>query len=273
VNCTICAAELERPDSLAAGTCYECRLSAQMPPTPICRGCDRPWVGPPFSFCDLCLARIFRRVSLPQSATEVRFWAKVDRTGDCWLWLGAKNDHGYGHLYVSKDHHVYAHRYAYELLARPIPAGLTLDHRRTCPKNCVRPEHLRPATPKQNGENRAGPRRDSSTGVRGVFWTKRGRLRVQVVHRRRAYSGGVFDSIALAEKAAVRLRNRLHTHNDADRPSRDFTIPHHTTATNVAVGPGRPPRVFVTARFCGGGNLSVARVSGAPADAETAARR
>jgi hypothetical protein len=38
-----------------------------------------------------------------------------------------------------------AHRFAYELLVGPIPAGLTLDH--LClNKACVRPDHLEPVS-------------------------------------------------------------------------------------------------------------------------------
>jgi HNH endonuclease len=70
---------------------------------------------------------------------EARFWAKVDKAGNCWEWLAGKRS-GYGRFKLN-GHTVSAHRYAYELLRGPIPAGLTLDHR--CRnRGCVNPAHL-----------------------------------------------------------------------------------------------------------------------------------
>lgn len=38
-----------------------------------------------------------RTKRLPHSSTDAeRFWAKVDTSGDCWVWLGALNEQGYG---------------------------------------------------------------------------------------------------------------------------------------------------------------------------------
>ena len=84
----------------------------------------------------------------PIGATpEGRFWAKVDRSGSCWLWLAATS-HGYG-TFQSNGKLVRAHRYAYELLVGPIPGGLVIDHlcRTTA---CVNPEHLEPVTQREN---------------------------------------------------------------------------------------------------------------------------
>lgn len=40
---------------------------------------------------------------------------------------------------------------------------------------------------------------------------------VLVGHARRSHYGGTFNRLVLAEQQAIRLRNQLHTHNDADR--------------------------------------------------------
>lgn len=81
---------------------------------------------------------------------EQRFWPKVDKTSTCWLWTGAltlaSNKHvgGYGRFRVGAQMRR-AHRYAYELLVGPIPAGLDLDH--LCNnRRCVNPAHLEPVT-------------------------------------------------------------------------------------------------------------------------------
>lgn len=65
------------------------------------------------------------------------FWSRVDRSTDCWLWLGAKNDDGYGIVgHVGK-----AHRVAWELTNGKIPADQHVLHRCDNP-GCVRPDHL-----------------------------------------------------------------------------------------------------------------------------------
>ena len=186
----LCGAVLTRPQSLAAGECYECRLSDQMPELP-------PDWTPPSA----------RR----RAATEARFWSKVDKTeSGCWLWTAGKI-RGYGSFHVDGCT-VLAHRWAYELMVGPIPDDMELDHRHTCPKNCVNPDHLRPATHKQNLQNLAGATTRSATGIRGVY-RYRGKLRVEVGR----HKGGIFDRTVLAMQAAIWLRNELYTHNDADR--------------------------------------------------------
>lgn len=122
-----------------------------------------------------------------------------------------------GGFWVS-GHQACAHRFVYELIVGPIPAGWTVDHRDTCPRRCVNPDHLRAATYKQQNENRPGAQ--GRSGVRGVYWGKdRDKWRVLVIHNRKKYAGGDFDDLADANVAAVALRNRLFTHNDADRQS------------------------------------------------------
>jgi hypothetical protein len=79
-----------------------------------------------------------------------RFWAKVARSGPkaCWLWRAGKTRGGYGQFYDG-TRTVYAHRFAYEFLVGPIPAGLTIDH--LCRnRSCVNPAHLEPVTPGLN---------------------------------------------------------------------------------------------------------------------------
>jgi hypothetical protein len=79
------------------------------------------------------------------------FWPKVDTTAgalECWPWLGTMKGNGYGMLVVRRVKHL-AHRFAYELLVGPIPAGLQLDH--LCRnRRCVNPAHLEPVTAREN---------------------------------------------------------------------------------------------------------------------------
>ena len=148
-----------------------------------------------------------------------RFWPKVDKSGDCWLWTGSLDGRGYGTFYLrAGTSPAKAHRFAYEAVVGPIPEGMSLDHRYTCLKNCVNPEHLRPVTHKQNMENRAGARAGSRSGVRGVLWEKRrNRWVARVKHDRKMYHVGEFVSLEDAEAAVIAKRNELFTHNDLDR--------------------------------------------------------
>lgn len=76
--------------------------------------------------------------------TEKRFWAKVERRGEeeCWPWTACQV-RGYGQFKAHGSRRVYAHRFAYELLIGPVPAGLTIDH--LCRnRSCVNPAHMEP---------------------------------------------------------------------------------------------------------------------------------
>jgi len=79
-----------------------------------------------------------------------RFWSKVDKSKECWLWTGYKGSGGYGRFGANKKVG-YAHRIAYELVKGPIPKGLELDHLCRNPA-CVNPSHLEPVTHKENME-------------------------------------------------------------------------------------------------------------------------
>lgn len=72
--------------------------------------------------------------------TAARFWRKVAKTDDCWIWLGARNADGYGNVRVGSRTYK-AHRLAWEMAYGPIPDGLYACHRCDRPA-CVRPDHL-----------------------------------------------------------------------------------------------------------------------------------
>lgn len=72
--------------------------------------------------------------------TAERFWKQVDRSGNCWPWLGTTDPHGYGKLKTGGKTYR-AHRYAYELTHGAIPATALICHHCDNPP-CVRPDHL-----------------------------------------------------------------------------------------------------------------------------------
>ncbi|MCL4296410.1 MAG: HNH endonuclease [Anaerolineae bacterium] len=77
-----------------------------------------------------------------------RFWSKVEKTEDCWIWTGAKSKHGYGRFKVERRL-VLPHRFAYEVTYGSIPDGYLICHRCDNP-SCVRPDHLFLGTYKDN---------------------------------------------------------------------------------------------------------------------------
>jgi hypothetical protein len=78
-----------------------------------------------------------------------RFWANVQKSEGCWLWIGLRITSGYGQFWFGKRKVRMAHRAAYELMVGPIPPGFILRHRCDNPP-CVRPDHLEPGTQKDN---------------------------------------------------------------------------------------------------------------------------
>lgn len=67
----------------------------------------------------------------------------------CWIWLGYRCGDGYGRVSmwcpVTKRHVTrLAHRVSYTAFKGAIPEGHDLDHRATCSRACINPEHLTP---------------------------------------------------------------------------------------------------------------------------------
>lgn len=82
---------------------------------------------------------------------DERFWPRVDRRGDdeCWPWLGAPNEHGYGVI-----HHggkmFKAHRVSFMLANGRDPVGDVLHSCDNGAQGCVNPAHLSEGTHQQN---------------------------------------------------------------------------------------------------------------------------
>lgn len=84
----------------------------------------------------------------PKIPFDVKFWSRVNKTENCWLWTGAISD-GYGSVNVGNGKYDKAHRVSYRLLKGGIPNALHLDH--LCrQRNCVNPDHLEPVSMREN---------------------------------------------------------------------------------------------------------------------------
>lgn len=77
-----------------------------------------------------------------------RFWKKVDKSDGCWNWIRAISATGYGDFGLNGKT-VKAHRLMYHKYVEYVPEEMVIDHicRNTA---CVRPDHLRIITQKEN---------------------------------------------------------------------------------------------------------------------------
>lgn len=96
----------------------------------------------------------------PKADPVQRFWAKVEKSDDCWPWIGSRGADGYGRFWDGKSF-VLAHRFVLRLVGREPASDLQVDH--LCRvRECVRPDHLDAVTRLVN-VRRALPYREQKT--------------------------------------------------------------------------------------------------------------
>lgn len=152
------------------------------------------------------------RLALP---LEQRFWEKVDRSGECWLWMGTRYKTGYGQIKV-KDKTLKAYRVAYELTYGPIPKGLMICHKCDNPP-CVRPDHLFSGTGQENHDDQKTKGR-TLTGDRN--WTR--------IHPERVRRGEKATKAKLTESQVRAIYSRIL---DGERPyslAREYGVTYQT---------------------------------------------
>lgn len=96
---------------------------------------------------------------------SIRFWKYVDKSGDCWIWTGARYPAGYGAFGPKGTGAMGAHRYSWMLAHGEIPDGLSVLHKCDV-RCCVNPAHLFLGTQKDNiADMVAKGRRRGRTGL------------------------------------------------------------------------------------------------------------
>lgn len=97
-----------------------------------------------------------------------------DETTDCWVWLGSKNQKGYGRLHLrenGKRIQLATHRLSYTLEYGTDPNELLVCHHCDNP-SCINPEHLFLGTIKDNNNDAFKKKRNQVIGLKNRVLTE-----------------------------------------------------------------------------------------------------
>jgi DNA-directed RNA polymerase subunit RPC12/RpoP len=115
-----------------------------------CKTCGTLFISLPSQTKGFC-SRDCANKNLIQDV-EQRFWSKVDKTDDCWFWTKGVGTDGYAKFWID-GRTIHASNMAWRLTHETeIPKGLIIMH--TCDDTlCVRPDHLKLGTHKENTQD------------------------------------------------------------------------------------------------------------------------
>lgn len=133
----------------------------------------------------------------PYETLSDRLWSHVDKSGECWNWLGPTYNKGAGRVF--HDGKVYAaYRLAWELTNGPIPDGMFVCHK--CDNRaCCNPSHLFLGTPADNAADMVRKGRNS----RGISHPRAKLSEADILSIREDHSSGKLGTTALARKYGV----------------------------------------------------------------------
>ena len=131
-----------------------------------------------------------------------RFWSKVDKSGECWVWTAHCLPKGYGQFRVGRQM-MKAHRLAWEeATGKPVPKGMLVCHHCDNPP-CVRFDHLFVGT---NNDNMV----DMAQKGRAAYGDHAGNRKLTssiVLEIRRLYAAGGWTQRGLAAKFGTSCAN------------------------------------------------------------------
>lgn len=126
--------------------------------------------------------------------------------GDCWLYIGTVNEHGYGRIKKGQDRR-YAHRASWEEANGPIPDGIQVCHK--CDNRlCINPEHLFLGTQTDNNNDMVSKGRQR--GAKGLDNGRTLLSETQVLEIRQLYTTNRYSHSDLADQfdtSATNIRN------------------------------------------------------------------
>ena len=130
-------------------------------------------------------------------STLTRFWAKVNKTDDCWVWTARRNSKGYGAFRFNRTIWI-AHRFSWAIHNGSIPDGLCVLHKCDNPP-CVNPSHLRLGSIADNSADMVSRNRS----LVGETNHKAKVTASQVIEIRRLYAAGEATQQKLADMHGV----------------------------------------------------------------------
>lgn len=171
-----------------------------------------------------------------------RFWTHVARGDGCWEWQSTRHTHGYG-LFWDGRKQVRAHRYAWEMEHGPIPPGQSVLH--SCDnRRCVRLDHLRLGTQRDNMADMDARCRRAPTALQGIDQRGERNRASKLTHEQVAHIRGMADAghyhDDIARQFGVTAENVSYIAR-RDTWSDVAPIPYPRAARTRRVG--RPPRL------------------------------
>ena len=159
-----------------------------------------------------------------------RFWSRVDKAGECWVWTGGTMGWGYGYFDLAGSRHG-AHRISWMLARGPIPAGLFVCHRCDNPP-CVNPDHLFVGTQFDNMADARAKGRLSPTIFDGtqVELMRLGR------HPGRQARGERVATAKLTEGQVREIRRRLAEGANQSALAREYGVVHQLVSRIASRG-------------------------------------
>ncbi|MBY6385470.1 helix-turn-helix domain-containing protein [Rhodococcus qingshengii] len=118
-----------------------------------------------------------------------RFWAKVDKSGDCWEWTAARMKTGYGRFGIGSTNVWQAHRFSALLAWGQLSPGALVLHRCDNPA-CVRPEHLYEGNNFDNNADMVTRNRFNLPLLRGTKNNQAKLTEDQIREMRKRFNGG-----------------------------------------------------------------------------------